>query len=195
VRLGQDATIVRSRHSGHSGSRPLKLIVKSRMRLICLIAALLLPQLASAKDCGEPNWTTTIPLRVTVVTLRWTGVYEAPDAVCELSYPGTGGGTVALQVWGQPIPNAAENLIAFLSCADDGCDKTLVVADVAGGIVMTVPLPLNQPQIHLKAKWDGNTRRLAIADEKAEAVPLLMCAVTHTIACTSTKPNQRLERP
>jgi hypothetical protein len=165
------------------------------MRIICLIAVLLLPQLASAKDCGEPSWTTTVPLRVTVVTLRWSGVYAAPDVVCELTYPGTGGSTVALQVWGQPIPNAAANLIAFLSCADDGCDKTLVVADLASGTVMTVPLPLKQPQIYLKARWDGHTRRLVISDEKAEAAPLLACAVTRTITCTSTKPDPRPERP
>jgi hypothetical protein len=169
--------------------------VGCRLGFSCLMAALLLPQFASAKDCGEPNWTTTVPLRATVVTLRWTGVYAGSDAVCEVTYPGTGGNSIALQVWGQPIPNATENLIAFLSCAENGCDKILVVADVAGGTVLTVPLPLSQPQVYLRAKWDGHTRRLLIADEKTEATPLLMCAVTHTIACTSTKPNQRPERP
>jgi hypothetical protein len=165
------------------------------VRIFCLLAAFLLPQFASAKDCGEPNWTSTAALRLTVVTLKWNGVYEGADAVCELTYSDKTGSIMTLQVWGQPIANAAENLIAFLSCADDGCEKTLEVADVARGIVMTLQLPLSEPQIYLKAKWDSHARHLLIADEKAEAAPLLTCAVTQSITCTATKPNQRLERP
>jgi hypothetical protein len=165
------------------------------VRILCLLAAFVLPQFASANTCGEPNWTTTVSLRLTVVTLRWNGVYEGADAVCGLTYPDRAGNVVTLQVWGQPIPNAAENMIAFLSCADDGCEKTLAVADIARGIVTTVQLPLSQPQIYLKARWDGHARHLLIVSEKSEAAPLITCAVTQRVTCTPTKPNQRLERP
>ena len=166
-----------------------------RMRLLCLVAALLLSRFASAKDCGAPSWTTTMPFRTTLVTLSWNGVYEGADAVCEVSYPTTGGNVVTLQVSGQPIPNAAEDLIAFLSCTDEGCENALSVADIRRGVVMTVSLELKQPQLYLKAKWDAHARRLLIADVKEEAVPLLTCAITQIIVCTPTKPNQRLERP
>jgi hypothetical protein len=165
------------------------------VRILCFLVAFLLPQFVSAKDCGEPSWTTTVSLRLTVVTLRWNGVYEGADAVCDLTYPDKPGNVVSLQVWGQPIPNAAENLIAFLSCADDGCEKTLEVADIARGIVTTIQLPLSQPQIYLKAKWESHARHLLITGEKSEAVTLITCAVTQSITCTPTKPNQRLERP
>jgi len=52
----------------------------------------------------------------------------------------------ALEVWGEPEINVAENLVAFASCADDGCDNTILIADIVRGVVIKGDLPPSTQQ-------------------------------------------------
>src|ERR1700677_3325483 len=89
--------------------------------------------------CGEPglrHWTSVVKLAAAPVTLHWTGVREGKDAVCGIAYQTHQGKARVLSVFGQPQINRSESLIAFAACADDGCDKTILIADFVSGVVL-----------------------------------------------------------
>jgi len=110
-----------------------------QMNLVWLLALLLWSFPALAKQCGDPvarHWSTVVALAAGPVTFHWTGFGEGHQAVCRLSYRDTQGQVQALEVWGEPEVNVAENLVAFASCADDGCDNTILIADIVRGVVI-----------------------------------------------------------
>jgi len=119
--------------------RPRKFTVRFHMKRVGLLLLLMWSFPALAKECGDPDarhWSTVVRLAAGSVTLHWTGVYEGRQAVCLLSYRNSQGKTQTLEVWGEPELNVAESLVAFASCADDGCDSTLLVADIVRGVVL-----------------------------------------------------------
>ena len=161
--------------------------------------------LAIAEDCGElgsKHWSTVVKLKAAPVTLHWTGVYEGADSVCSAVYKTSSGQSRTLEVWGQPQVNEAQSLLAFLSCADDGCEKEILVADIARGVVLKTKLPLTGPQSYLKAKWNATGRELLIElesfDEGGQPLPVparrFFCSVTKTVKCTRVESNKALHR-
>ena len=161
------------------------------MKPLAIIPLFLWSALALANECGEPgarHWNTVVKLATTEVTLHWTGVYEGSDAVCGVAYQPTAGESRTLDVFGQPSVNRSKSLIAFVSCADDGCGNNVLVADIARGAVLKAELPLVGPQSYLKAKWKGETRELIIDVESfSEGVPSAgsqyRCSVADTVRC------------
>jgi hypothetical protein len=91
----------------------------------------------------------------------------------------------ALSVWGEPQVNAAQSLIAFSSCADDGCDRSFVVADVAQGTVLKGMLPLPDQQLYFSVAWSGSERTLSVDVEGIQGQPPqhLTCSVSERIVC------------
>jgi hypothetical protein len=135
------------------------------MMRLALLLSILSSASALANECGEPgsrNWDSVVKLSAASVTLHWTGVYEGRDAVCGLSYQTSQGEARTLTVWGQPQVNKMESLIAFASCADDGCEKTILIADIVRGVVLKGVLPLSVPQAYFSIKWKGSSRTLSI---------------------------------
>jgi hypothetical protein len=143
---------------------------------------------ALAKGCGEAGakqWTTVVKSAAARVTLHWTGVYEGRDSVCAISFSRTPGHLQMLNVRGQPQVNAAASLIAFASCADDGCDRAILVADIARGVVLKSSLPLPDQQLYFSLSWEGSGRTLAVEVEGIQGQPPqhLTCSVSERIVC------------
>jgi hypothetical protein len=143
---------------------------------------------ALAKECGEggaKHWTTVVKTAAAPVTMHWTGVYEGHDSVCDISFSRTPGRVQTLSVWGEPQVNAAQSLIAFSSCADDGCDRSFVVADIAQGTVLKGMLPLPNQQLYFSVAWSGSERTLSVEVEGIRGQPLqhLTCSVSERIVC------------
>lgn len=124
------------------------------------------------------------------VTLRWTGVYEGSDTVCEVSVLDAKGHTKVLSVWGQPYINAPAGLIAFASCADDGCDAVIVVADISRGVLLKGALPVSAQQHYFKLAWQLPGRTLSVLDEgpAADGSQQLVCTVTSEVVCSARGP-------
>ena len=179
-------------------------VVRFLMKLLLAIFAFTLPASAMSTECGNPEakkWNTEVPLSVATVTLSWTGVYEAPPAVCRVSYKTKTGAIKSLNVWGHPEPNISTSQIAFVSCADDGCRPDIVVADIAKGILLTTQLPINDPQFYLKSKWIESGRILRIEVERFKDEPAFLrywqyydCAVSNGIDCKQQESNPQLNR-
>jgi hypothetical protein len=161
-----------------------------QMNIVWLLGLLLWSFPALAKQCGEPaarHWSTVVALAAGPVTLHWTGVGEGHQAVCRLSYRDTQGQVQALEVWGEPEVNVAENLVAFASCADDGCDNTILIADIVRGVVIRGELPPSTQQSYFSLKWAPSGRTLLVEGESIGGRPprRFDCAVTERVACVT----------
>jgi hypothetical protein len=155
------------------------------MMRLALLLSILWPASALANECGESgsrHWASVVKLSAVSVTLHWTGVYEGRDVVCGLSYQTSKGVARTLTVWGQPQVNETENLIAFASCADDGCEKTILIADIVRGVVLKGALPLSVPQAYFSIKWRGASRTLSVDMERVQGQP------PRKFACSSSDP-------
>ena len=168
---------------------PLTSAVRFHMKSVGLLLMLLsLPALG--KQCGDPgakHWSTVLNLAAGPVTLHWTGVHEGGQAVCRLSYRNKQGQTQALEVWGEPEVNVAENLIAFAFCADDGCDNKFLVADIVRGVVLEGDLPVSTRQTYFSLKWAAPGRTLSVEGESFGGRPPrhFSCAVTERVVCAT----------
>jgi hypothetical protein len=91
----------------------------------------------------------------------------------------------ALEVWGEPEANVTENLIAFASCADDGCDNKILVADILRGVVLKGDLPVSTQQTYFSLKWADSGRTLSVEGESFGGRPPhhFTCAVTERVVC------------
>lgn len=154
------------------------------MRLIALLVALAWPALVAA-ECGEPDvkhWTTKLESKPPV-TLHWTGVYEGLDSICEVTYPDKS----TLKVWGQPVTSKNKRLIALLSCADDGCERTVSVVDVSKKKVLTTELALPEDtQFYLKGSWTG---RAELKVELEDSGTMFLCKAEGALVCKKTESN------
>jgi hypothetical protein len=161
------------------------------MKAFAYISLLLFSSLAVAQECGEPDakhWNTVEKFETAQVTLHWTGVYEGVDTVCGVTYNTNLGQPQALEVYGQPEVNKNQNLIGFMTCADDGCEKRIHFADIARGVVLKADLPIAAQQIYLKAKWKGAGRELLVDVESfsnGKALPPIhfLCTVAESVRC------------
>ena len=181
---------MRPRHSRGASGRSLDFTVRLHMKRVGLLLLLLWSFPALAKHCGEPSakhWSTVVKLAAGPVTLYWTGVDVGRQAVCSLSYPNRQGQMQALEVWGEPEVNVTENLIAFTSCADDGCDNTILVADIVQGVVLKGDLPPSTQQSYFSLKWTASGRTLSIEGESIGGRPPrhFTCAVTERVVCAT----------
>jgi len=159
------------------------------MKRVGLLLLLLWSLPALAKQCGDAgakHWSTVVRLAVGPITLHWTGVDDRGQAVCRLSYRDSQGQMQALEVWGEPEPNVTENLVAFASCADDGCDNTILVADIVRGVVLKGDLPVSMQQTYFSLKWAASGRTLSVEGEHSDGRQPrhLTCAVTERVVCT-----------
>lgn len=160
------------------------------MNRVCLLLLLLWSLPALAKECGDPgakHWTTAVNLAAGPVKLHWTGVGEGRQAVCRVSYRNREGQTQELEVWGEPEINVTENLVAFASCSDDGCDSTVSVADIVRGIVLKGHLPPSTQQTYFSLKWAPSGRTLSVEAESIGGRPPrhFTCTVTETVVCAT----------
>jgi hypothetical protein len=161
------------------------------MKTFAFITMCLCSSLAAAQECGAPDarhWSTVVKLESAQVTLHWTGVYEGADSVCSTTYKTNLGQPKTLEVYGQPEINKTQNLLGFVSCADDGCEKEILIADIAHGVVLKTELPIAAPQFYLKAKWKGTSRGLLIEGEpfsygKALPPSHFLCSVAENVQC------------
>jgi hypothetical protein len=158
------------------------------MKSLGVLILLLWSTSALAKECGEAgakHWTTTVKTAAAPVTMHWTGVYEGHNSVCGISFSRTPGRTQTLSVSGEPQVNAAQSLIAFSSCADDGCDRSLLVADIAQGTVLKGMLPLPDQQLYFSVAWSGSERTLSVEVEgiRGQRPQHLTCSVSERIVC------------
>lgn len=172
---------------GASG-RPLSLTARFHMKRVGLLLLLLWSFPALAKQCGESSarhWSTLVKLAAGPVTLHWIGVDDGRQVVCRLSYRNGQGQVQALEVWGEPEVNATENLVAFASCADDGCDNTILVADIVRGVVLKGDLPPSTQQSYFSIKWAVSGRTLSVEGESIGGRPPrhFTCAVTENVVC------------
>jgi hypothetical protein len=168
--------------------RRLTAFVRPHMNRVCLLLLLLWCLPALAKPCGDPtakHWNTVVKLAAGPVTLHWTGVSEGRQAVCLLSYRNRQGQLQALEVWGEPEANVTENLIAFTSCTDDGCDNKIAVADVVRDIVLEGDLPPSTQHSYFSLSWASSGRTLSVEGEKIGGRPPrhFTCAVTERVVC------------
>lgn len=157
-----------------------------------------------ASECGEPGakkWSTEVPLSVTTVTLLWTTVYEAPPAVCRVTYKTRTGEVKSLKVWGHPESNISASQIAFVSCADGGCRPDIVVADLAREVLLTTQLPIKDSQFYLKTKWLESSQKLRVEVERFKLEPTFQrywqyfdCDVLNGITCKQQEANPQLNR-
>lgn len=148
---------------------------------------------ALAEGCGEDgakHWTTMVKLGLAPVTLHWTGVHEGRDSVCEISLSRTPEHLQVLNVWGQPEVNGAASLIAFVSCADDGCRRSIMVADIARGVVLQSSLPLADQELYFSLSWEGSGRTLAVEVQGVNGRPArhLTCSISEQIVCGERGP-------
>ena len=163
------------------------------MKALTFIFLFFCSSLVAAQECGEPDgkhWKTDVKLESTQVTLHWTSVYEGVDTVCGVTYNTNSGTRQTLEVYGQPEVNIKQNLLGFVTCADDGCEKEIHVADIKRGVVLRANLPIVAHQIYLKAKWKGNGRELLIdvesfTDGKALPPSRFLCPVAESVSCAS----------
>ena len=160
----------------------------THMKSLGVLILILWSTSALAKECGEAgakHWTTVVKTAAAPVTMRWTGVIEGHDSVCGISFSRTPGRVQNRSVWGEPQVNAAQSLIAFSSCADDGCDRSLVVADIAQGTVVKGMLPLPDRQLYFSVAWSGSQRTLSVNVEGIQGQPPqhLTCSVSERIVC------------
>ena len=181
---------MRPRRLGGASGRPLNFTVRFHMKRVGLLLLLLWSCPALAKQCGNPgakHWSTVVRLSAGPITLHWTGVDERGQAVCRLSYRDGQGQMQALEVWGEPEPNVTQSLIAFASCADDGCDNTILVADIVRGVVLKGDLPVSMQQTYFSLKWATSGRTLAVEGERTDgrSPRHFTCAVTETVVCAT----------
>lgn len=161
------------------------------MKTLTFVFLLFYSSLVTAQECGEPDakhWTTLVKLEAAQVTLHWTGVYEGVDTVCGITYNTNLGREQTLEVYGHPEVNAKQNLLGFVTCADDGCEKKIHIADIARNVVLKADLPITAQQIYLKAKWKDTNRELLIEVEsfsEGKALPPshILCSVAESVRC------------
>ena len=154
--------------------------MKALVALVLLIITV--PSFAAA--CREPDgkhWSTTEQLRSVKVTLYWTTVYEGSNTVCKVKYRDSEGGEHSFDVWGQPTINKSQDLVALVSCADDGCDKSLWVLDAARAKLLETHLPFSGQQIYLKVKWKPGVRTLIVDEELSHKS--FVCKVNSKVTC------------
>lgn len=158
------------------------------MKTFAFVTILLFQLSAIAEECGDPDmkhWQTNLSFKAAQVTLYWTGVYEGNDSVCNLTYTTNSAKATTLEVFGQPVINQSQSLIAFVSCADDGCENKISVANIAQGVILKTELPLDpNSQFYLKANWQGSTNELSIVTDPPIQKHFI-CSVTDTIRCNS----------
>ena len=176
--------------SGAAGWWPRNFTVRFHMKSVGLLVMLLWSLPALGKQCGDPgakHWSTVLTLAAGPVTLQWTGVHESGQAVCRLSYRNTQGQAQALEVWGEPEANVTENLIAFASCSDDGCDNQILVADIVRGVVLQGELPLSTQRTYFSLKWAASGRTLLVEGESSGGRPPrhFTCAVAERVVCAT----------
>jgi hypothetical protein len=140
--------------------------------------------------CGEPglrHWTSVVKLAAAPVTLHWTGVREGKDAVCGIAYQTHQGKARVLSVFGQPQINRSESLIAFAACADDGCDKTILIADFVSGVVLKGVLPVSASQTYFSARWARPGRTLSVDLEGMPGQPSrqFSCTASREVVCVA----------
>lgn len=157
-------------------------------RVAALLLLLLCAGPALAKECGEPgqrHWHTVLRWPTGRVTLRWTGIYLGQQAVCEISYRDDGGHLRQLEVWGRPVPDEDERLIAFFNCPDRGCDPSIMVADLNSGVLLRTELPVPRRQTFFNLKWSGAGRTLGVEVEGTDESPTreFICYVTRAVSC------------
>jgi hypothetical protein len=161
------------------------------MQLLVFFILLFCSSLVSAQECGEPSakhWRTGVKLDTVQVTLHWTTVYEGIDTVCAITYNTSRGKPQVLEVYGQPEVNTKQDLLGFVTCADDGCEKQIQIADIARGVVLKANLSITAHQSYLKAKWKDNNRELLIdvksfSNGKALSPSRFLCAVSDSVQC------------
>lgn len=161
-------------------------------RIAALLLLLLWACPALAKECGEPgqrHWRTVLKWPTGHVTLRWTGIYLGQQAVCELSYRDDGGHRREIVVWGRPVPDEAERLIAFFNCPDRGCDPTILVADLNRGVLLRADLPVPGKRTFFNLKWSGAGRTLGVEVEGRDESPTqeFICWVAGTVTCETRR--------
>lgn len=160
--------------------------VRFPMKLLVAGIAFSWSALAIAEKCGESgakHWTTVLASKP-AVTLHWTGVHEGVDSVCEITYSDSEQ-PQALGVWGQPVANKDQSLVAFVSCADDGCDKSVSLVDIARRTVLKTELALSDSQFYLKARWLRSGKAFRV---ELEHSPIRFhCEAEQTLVCTRTE--------
>jgi hypothetical protein len=160
------------------------------MKRVAFLVLLVWSFPALAKQCGDPaakHWSTVVRLAAGPITLHWTGVDEGGQAVCRLLYRNSQGQMQALDVWGEPEPNLTENLVAFAFCADDGCDNTIMVADIVRGVVLKADLPVSTQRTYFTLRWATSGRTLSVEGESNGGRPPrhFTCAVTERVVCAA----------
>jgi hypothetical protein len=92
-----------------------------------------------------------------------------------------------LEVWGEPEANVIENLIAFASCADDGCDNKILVVDIVRSVALEGELPVSMQGTYFTLKWATSGRTLSVEGESVAGRPPrhLTCAVTDRVVCAT----------
>lgn len=161
------------------------------MKTITFTTLLLFSSFANAMECGEPgvkHWSTIVQFKTAQVTLHWTEVYEGIDTVCGVTYKTNKGQFQSLEVYGQPVINKTQNLLGFVTCADDGCEKEIHIADIERNLVLKTELPITAQQFYLKEKWKGSSRDLFIevesfSDGKALSPSRFLCSVDKEVHC------------
>jgi hypothetical protein len=143
---------------------------------------------ALATECGEAgakHWSTVVKLAAGPVTLHWSGRHDAHQVVCSLSFRNAQEQMQTLEVWGEPESNATESLIAFASCGEDGCDNTIVVADIARGALLKGDLPLSLHHMYLSLQWRTAGRNLLVEVEgiNGETWRRYTCSVNEAVVC------------
>jgi hypothetical protein len=160
------------------------------MRGVGLSILLLWSASTLAGECGEAgakHWSTVVKLAAGPVTLHWSGLEDAHQVVCSLSFRNAHDQMQTLQVWGEPEPNERENLIAFASCAEDGCDNTIVVADMIRGVVLKGALPVSLHHMYLSLQWHTHGRSLLVDVEgiTGETWRRFTCSVADAVFCAA----------
>ena len=160
------------------------------LRVIGLSILLLWSASTLARDCGEAgakHWSTVVKLTAGPVTLHWSGLHDAHQVVCSLSFRNAQDQMQTLEVCGEPEPNERESLIAFVSCAEDGCDNTIVVADMIRGALLKGDLPVSLHHMYLSLQWRTHGRNLLVDVEgiTGETWRRFTCSVTDAVVCAA----------
>jgi hypothetical protein len=129
------------------------------MRRLIIALALVAGTAAAAEDCGLSacgHWTTKHTYPAGAVRLNWTHVYEGRDTVFRIDFLNKGRGPKQLKVEGQPVFNKQGTIVAFPSCADDGCQRKVSFVDLSKRREIGSTILPYEEQIYVEGQWQGD---------------------------------------
>lgn len=143
-------------YEGHIVLQESVEIMKKHLHFLFLLA--LFPSLAFSQD---KSWVTEKDvIGGTVLRLHWTHVHEGFDSVFKIEAHEDGVVTKTFDIYGQPVFNEDNSVVAFPDCWHGGCELEINLLDLKQ-LQQLQPIQLER-EAFLECSWEESMLRVVL---------------------------------